>query len=308
MLNKKLFIIAGAAILLIIAGSAAFLLFKGKNSGQNNTATTQQNSGQTTTSTGGVTQAPPPAAATGFTIAQNPSQPFTNLKPRQGTTDEVAVQPKPVLQPNTNANPPTIGADDVTNPDYASLTDSQFLSKYYPSSRAVISGNDSASQNLNSQDPVLIDNSPPPTITVNPNVSKTLFKTTSNNDSQSILNYVTQLSNSTSSFDIVNNPNLFTDAVNDPSKIAASKTQAQNEISAIEAVPVPDSVLGMSQDYVAYYQAYVNFLNDYQNFTGSGSDAQVNSQAASLQHDMDVLTSRLGQVNNDIITVGQLVQ
>lgn len=310
MQNKKLLIIIGAVVLVVVAGIFAFAFFKNKNSQNGNLPAQQNSQGQNTTGTGTVTQTPPPAAQVGFNISQNPSQPYTSLKPRQGLSDQVAVTPKPVLTQPENQNPPTISSDDVTNPDYSNLSDTAFLNKYYPGATGVVSGaSDPAIQQLNAQDPVLIDNPTPPTISVNPNVSTSLFKVTPNTDPQSDLNFVTQLSNTTTKFDIVNNPNIFTDAVNDPAKINSAKAQAQSQISAIEAIPVPQNMLGMSQDYVAYYQAFNQFLTDYQNsFTGNESEAAVNHQAAVLQDDMTNLTSRLSQVNSDIITAQTLVQ
>jgi len=304
MQNKKLLIIIGVAILLVAAGAFAFFLLKNRNhqTAQNNN---QQNS-QASSGSGGVGSTPP--AVAGFHIFQDPGQPFTALLPRQGNSSAVAIQPAPGPVPDQNQPAPTISSGDVSNPDYANLSGSDFLSKYYPNATQVITGQTPGDIAQQQQDPVLVDNSAnTATITDNPNVSSSLFKITNANDPQSQLNYVTQLSNATSKFDLVNSPQLLTDPINDPTKINSSKTQAQQVMTDIQNIPVPDSMVGLSKDYFSYYQAYINFMTDYQNSFNSASPAAVTRDEATLQKDMDTLTGRLTQVNQDIINARQLL-
>lgn len=287
MSGKKSIIIAVGVLVAILA--IGFVLFSGKKQPQQQA---QNTGGQNvTTGTGSFVQvAPGPTydLRGNLVVKTDPTQPFASVAPRAAepaqnnqlaqTPTGSSLQFQNYSQAVNNGlirdqngmyhqvvNTSGFSPAELQTYNYA-LPDDQFLQTYYPQANDLLnSGNPASASNLTqgADSLAILPNNPNQTVDVVPGVDPTLFKIISADDHTSLMNYINQLSNITSAFDIYNDQNTINNA------LSSSNTDTLNSYGAeakavqdkIVALAVPQGLLGLAQAYYQAYQDYQNFIN-----------------------------------------------
>jgi|GEM_PF-5342582 len=310
-MSKKV-IISIAIVVLVAVGALVFFVLNKKAP----TPFVQQTPASSTTGTGTASSGAGSVAVVtrGFQVYQDPADPFSKILPRQGQADELALQPKPVINPpeQTQTATPTISPNDITNPDYTNLSQSQFLAKYYPDASQVISGQSAASQD--GGDPALISYGQPAnntdTIPSDPTIDPTKFKTSPDNSVQALSDYMQNINTNVANLDLVNNVDPLQNILQnpDPNTITQQIQQTQGILNSIQNLSVPSSVIGMQQSVYGLYQNYSTFLNDLNKLSTAGPQTDADTLANQIKTDANAVMNSFGLVNQGKETIQANIQ
>ncbi len=325
-MNRKTILIAAGVLILIVVVSVVLISSK-----KPATTTIDDGTNGSTSGNGGLTNVTPGSANGGFTVVDDPTQPFASISPRanepirstpSGTggtaTNQFDDYNKAValgqipdknglyhqnVDPNYN---PYKSADNA-------LSSTDFLSKYYGSNTVASTNNgtDQFGQQVNSGSGALVvtpDDTSTVVVATNASLSGVISKVGTDNSAQAINAYYASLTSATSSFDLVNDlQKHYLDMinVNTVQELAVMKGQVETIKANIAKLSVPSKLVGMSQHYYIMYDTYSTLL-DYTAALVQGNDLTEEEQTQFDTAYSD-LSNQMQNIMSDLIVMRNIL-
>lgn len=299
MQTKKILLISG---IVVVAAALAVVLYVSLS--KKPAPVAQQSGTSSTTGTGQVSSGGPQISVINPVVDQ--TNPYSTTKPRVNA---------PPSSSSGNNNPITSGGSSSgsssgtgsTNTAVAynyNQSDSGFLSQYYPDMNQVINGDNGPAGNAQDDptDQILFNTGGYDGATGNSYVLEPVsgFNTNTlhvsqDNSAANQSQYLNNVLNDTSSFDLVNNINLVTDSLQSQNTGTAKSnlTQATATLNKLEKETVPSDLVPVQESYIDEYQKYITFTQQMESFDNLSSAGQIPNAENNLTNSLNNLSASI---------------